>query len=173
VTLPDQELHTTAVWWQLPQAVLDAGFIDRQQALDGFMGAASALHLVATVAVMAESRDLQKSVGSGDGAWFVSADEHGHGRLRGSDGGSVEPGPDLPFAPTVYLYDAFPGGVGLSEPLFARRDELLARALELVHGCDCRGGCPACVGPVLATDESATHTAKMLALQVLKLLAQG
>ncbi len=25
VTLPDQELHTTAVWWQLPQAVLEAG----------------------------------------------------------------------------------------------------------------------------------------------------
>ena len=68
VNLPDQELHTTAVWWQLPQSVLDAAFTDRQQALDGFLGAACALHLVATVAVMAEQRDLQKSVGSGDGA---------------------------------------------------------------------------------------------------------
>jgi len=173
VNLPDQELHTTAVWWQLPQVALDAGFDDRQQALDGFMGAASALHLVATVAVMAESRDLQKSVGSGDGAWFANADLHGHGRMRGDDGQPAWPDAGLPFAPTVYLYDAFPGGVGLSAPLFARRDELLARALELVQGCDCRGGCPACVGPVLAMDENATCTPKMLALQVLNLLANG
>ena len=83
------------------------------------------------------------------------------------------PYPEAPFAPTVYLYDAFPGGVGLSAPLFARRDELLARARELVQGCDCRGGCPACVGPVLAIDEGVTRTPKMLALQVLNLLAHG
>jgi DEAD/DEAH box helicase domain-containing protein len=60
VTLPDQELHTTAVWWQLPQAVLLRAFADRQDALDGFLGAAYALHIVATVAVMADARDLQK-----------------------------------------------------------------------------------------------------------------
>src|SRR6185312_11905379 len=77
VNLPDQELHTTAVWWQLPQVVLDAAFEQRQQALDGFLGAAYALHIVATVAVMAEARDLQKAVGSGDGAWFASTDLHG------------------------------------------------------------------------------------------------
>jgi DEAD/DEAH box helicase domain-containing protein len=83
------------------------------------------------------------------------------------------PYPEAPFTPTVYLYDAFPGGVGLSAPLFARRDELLARALELVRRCDCRSGCPACVGPVLAMDEGAAHTPKMLALQVLNLLAHA
>ena len=173
VNLPDQELHTTAIWWQLPQAVLDTGFGDRQEALDGFMGAASALHLVATVAVMAESRDLQKSVGSGDDAWFASVDTRGHGRMRNGDAIATMPYPEAPFTPTVYLYDAFPGGVGLSAPLFARRDELLARALELVRRCDCRSGCPACVGPVLAMDEGAAHTPKMLALQVLNLLAHA
>jgi DEAD/DEAH box helicase domain-containing protein len=173
VNLPDQELHTTAIWWQLPQAVLDTGFGDRQEALDGFMGAASALHLVATVAVMAESRDLQKSVGSGDDAWFASADTRGHGRMRNGDAIATMPYPEAPFTPTVYLYDAFPGGLGLSAPLFARRDELLARALELVRRCDCRSGCPACVGPVLAMDEGAAHTPKMLALQVLNLLAHA
>ncbi|MEO8747058.1 MAG: DEAD/DEAH box helicase, partial [Rhodanobacter sp.] len=56
VNLPDQELHTTAVWWQLSQSTLDEEFGERQQALDGFVGAASALHLVASVAVMAERR---------------------------------------------------------------------------------------------------------------------
>ncbi|MEX7656127.1 hypothetical protein, partial [Pseudomonas aeruginosa] len=63
VNLPDQELHTTAVWWQLPQALLLRAFASKQDALDGFLGAAYALHIVATVAVMADARDLQKSVG--------------------------------------------------------------------------------------------------------------
>ena len=50
VNLPDQELHTTAVWWQLPQAALGKAFASKQDALDGFLGAAYALHVVATVA---------------------------------------------------------------------------------------------------------------------------
>jgi hypothetical protein len=39
IDLPDQEMHTTAVWWQLNPAALDAAFDSRQQALDGFLGA--------------------------------------------------------------------------------------------------------------------------------------
>lgn len=173
VNLPDQELHTTAVWWQLPQMVLEAAFEQRQQALDGFLGAAYALHIVATVAVMAEARDLQKSVGSGDGAWFVSGDGSGRGQLRGVDGQATTLAPDAPFTPTVYLYDAFPGGIGQSEPLFQRREDLLAQSITLVDRCDCRAGCPGCVGPVLAADEGGedpSATPKALARRVLALL---
>ncbi|MDE3210191.1 MAG: DEAD/DEAH box helicase [Pseudomonadota bacterium] len=183
VNLPDQELHTTAVWWQLEPAVLDAAFEDRQQALDGFLGAANALHLVATVAVMAAARDLQRSVGSGDGAWFVGTDTQGRGQLRGGDGQPVALAAGAPFLPTVYLYDAFPGGIGHSEPLFQRREDLIAQAISLIERCDCRAGCPACVGPVPAAaehaadagasgrqDTAASGTPKALALRVLALL---
>jgi DEAD/DEAH box helicase domain-containing protein len=208
VNLPDQELHTTAVWWQLPQAVLLAWFASRQDALDGFLGAGYALHVVATVAVMADARDLQKAVGNGDGAWFATADAKGRGQLRGVEGPPVEglseaagmggrarfpAGHDdgfevfddaaLPattdvievqqFVPTVYLYDNFPGGVGLSEPLWQWQGELVQRAIELVERCDCKAGCPACVGPVLAADEDgAGATPKSLARRVLGLLAE-
>jgi len=173
VTLPDQELHTTAVWWQLPQATLLKAFASKQDALDGFLGAAYALHVVATVAVMADARDLQKAVGDGDGAWFAMADAKGRGQLRGGDNG--EPvGVELQqFVPTVYLYDNFPGGVGLSEPLWQRQAELVQRARELVQRCDCVAGCPACVGPVLAAQEDSATTPKALALQVLRLLLEG
>jgi DEAD/DEAH box helicase domain-containing protein len=173
VNLPDQELHTTAVWWQLPQAVLRSAFASRQDALDGFLGAGHALHVVATVAVMADARDLQKSVGNGDGAWFASSDRNGRGQLRGVEGGEVVLGEVQQFVPTVYLYDNFPGGVGLSEPLWTRQAELLARASELVERCDCRAGCPACVGPALAADEhEGATTPKSLARQVLALLRE-
>jgi len=173
VTLPDQELHTTAVWWQLPQATLLKAFASKQDALDGFLGAAYALHVVATVAVMADARDLQKAVGDGDGAWFAMADAKGRGQLRGGDNG--EPvGVELQqFVPTVYLYDNFPGGVGLSEPLWQRQAELVQRARELVQRCDCVAGCPACVGPVLAAQEESATTPKALALHVLRLLLDG
>ena len=170
VTLPDQELHTTAVWWQVAPAALDAEFRSRQMALDGFLGAAYALHVVATVAVMADARDLQKAVGSGDGAWFAATDGHGRGQLRRADGTLMNPAQADQFIPTVYLYDAFPGGIGLSEPLFRRRQEMLQRARELVVRCDCRAGCPACVGPVLAVDEGSENTPKAAAVRVLALL---
>lgn len=173
VNLPDQELHTTAVWWQLPQATLGKAFASRQDALDGFLGAAYALHVVATVAVMADARDLQKAVGNGDGAWFAIADQSGRGQLRGADGAEGHVELQQAFVPTVYLYDNFPGGVGLSEPLWQRQAELVVRAGELVQRCDCRAGCPACVGPVLAAQESGQgDSPKTLALKVLALLAQ-
>ena len=121
------------------------------------------------VAVMADARDLQKSVGNGDGSWFAIADQSGRGQLRGSEGdpGGVELLQE--FVPTVYLYDNFPGGVGLSEPLWQRQAELVQRARELVQRCDCRAGCPACVGPVLAAQEDDETSPRALALRVLDL----
>lgn len=173
VNLPDQELHTTAVWWQLPQAALGKAFASRQDALDGFLAASHALHVVATVAVMADARDLQKAVGNGDGAWFALADQSGRGQLRGVEGAEGAASLEQAFVPTVYLYDNFPGGVGLSEPLWQRQGELVQRAGELVQRCDCKAGCPACVGPVLAAHEESNGTwPKTLALKVLALLCQ-
>lgn len=170
VNLPDQELHTTAVWWQLPQTVLDEAFRSRQHALDGFLGAAYALHVAAVVAVMAEPRDLQKAVGSGDGGWSAQVDSSGRGQVRAPDGGLATADMLERFLPTVYLYDNFPGGVGLSEPLFVRAKELLHSALETVRGCECKAGCPACVGPVLAADEQRDTTPRALTARVLELL---
>ena len=51
--------------------------------------------------------------------------------------------------PTIYLYEAVPGGIGLSERLWQRHDELIAGAADLIAACDCDGGCPACTGPRL------------------------
>ncbi|QSX78076.1 DEAD/DEAH box helicase [Agrilutibacter solisilvae] len=173
VTLPDQEMHTSALWWQLPQGELDARFASRQDALDGFLGAAYALHVVAKVAVMADAADLQKAVGSGDGAWSAHTDRNGRGQLRATDGQAMElAGIDAQerFVPTVYLYDNYPGGVGQSEPLWHRQHELIVRARELVERCDCKAGCPACVGPVLAAQEDVETTPRALALRVLSAL---
>ncbi|MBX3701508.1 MAG: DEAD/DEAH box helicase [Dokdonella sp.] len=170
VNLPDQELHTTALWWQLEQDVLEAAFERRQDALDGFLGAAYALHTVARVRAMADGHDLQKAVGSGDAAWFASRDAQGRGQWRNAQGEAVAVGSAASFSPTLFLYDNFAGGIGLSEPLFHGAAGLVRAALDLVESCDCNGGCPACIGPILASDTPQPSQAE-LAVAVLSLLA--
>ncbi len=49
--------------------------------------------------------------------------------------------------PSVFLYDQVPAGIGFSQKLFEIHDELMRRALELVSDCECKDGCPSCVGP--------------------------
>ena len=168
VNLPDQALQTTSVWWRLTPQAIDRAFRSRFEALDGFLGAAYALHTVATLLSMSEPRDLGKAVGSGDNDWSAQVSGKGRGELRGASGEALDIEALADFAPTVYLYDNYPGGIGLSRPLFERRDELVGAAIGLVSGCRCGPGCPACVGPILGTDEH--RSPKGSALRVLQLL---
>jgi DEAD/DEAH box helicase domain-containing protein len=49
--------------------------------------------------------------------------------------------------PTIFVYDAVPGGVGFAEKLYAMHGELMEAARSLVRRCECVMGCPSCVGP--------------------------
>jgi DEAD/DEAH box helicase domain-containing protein len=51
------------------------------------------------------------------------------------------------FEPNLYLYDAYPGGIGFSEPLYRVHEILLRKTQELISACPCDQGCPSCVGP--------------------------
>jgi DEAD/DEAH box helicase domain-containing protein len=72
------------------------------------------------------------------------------------------------FEPNLYLYDAYPGGIGFSEPLYRVHDLLLRRTRELIEGCPCEKGCPSCVGP---TGEKSERT-KEAALAILARLCE-
>ena len=121
---------------------------------------------------MAELRDLGRAVGDGEGGWFATVGADGRGQLRDAEGTAADLAADRPssFEPTLFLYDNYPGGIGLSAPLFDAADVLVADALGLVAGCPCTGGCPACVGPVLPGDEVRDVTPKAAAARVLDLL---
>jgi DEAD/DEAH box helicase domain-containing protein len=47
--------------------------------------------------------------------------------------------------PAIFVYDGYPGGVGISHAAFMRFEELCSDALRLVSECPCTGGCPSCV----------------------------
>ena len=46
---------------------------------------------------------------------------------------------------TIFVYDGYPGGVGLTERAYADIGPLLSTTREMVAACDCADGCPACV----------------------------
>ncbi|MDA3813377.1 MAG: DEAD/DEAH box helicase [Candidatus Cloacimonetes bacterium] len=50
--------------------------------------------------------------------------------------------------PGLVMHDSMPGGIGLSEKLYEMHYKLLWEAYTIVNGCECKSGCPACVGPV-------------------------
>ncbi len=50
--------------------------------------------------------------------------------------------------PTLIIYDNIPGGLGLSENLYQRHDQLLRQGYETITQCECEDGCPSCVGPI-------------------------
>lgn len=170
VNLPDQEMHTTALWWTLADGALNAAFTDHQTALDGFLGAAHALHHLAALMSLAEPRDLGRAVGDGAATWSAVVGSDGRGSLRSLEGTPLDAeAAGRRFQPTLYLYDNYPGGIGLAAPLFESRATLVGRARALVADCPCQKGCPACVGPVLG--ERGRVSAKQAALTVLDLLA--
>jgi DEAD/DEAH box helicase domain-containing protein len=55
--------------------------------------------------------------------------------------------PKVLFEPNLYLFDAYPGGIGFSEPLYRAHELLIAKTRELISECRCESGCPSCVGP--------------------------
>ena len=70
----------------------------------------------------------------------------------------------------MFVYDAYPGGIGLSEPLYRLHDRLLAESRKLISACACADGCPSCVGPA----GEVGHKGKQVALAILDaVLAQS
>jgi len=171
IELPDQEMHTTAVWWQLHPEALDRAFSSRQESLDGFLGAGYALHIVAAMRMLSEPQDIGRAVGDGNAEWFATVGANGRGQLLNRDGEAVDPVQLQRFTPTLFLYDNYPGGIGISAPLFDNQTAIVADAQQLVTACDCAHGCPACIGPILASDEVRGYSPKQVALTVLGLLS--
>jgi DEAD/DEAH box helicase domain-containing protein len=136
VNLPEMQMHTSALWLTVPEAVVMAQPWSRPEVIDGLRGLGHALHTVASVSLMVDPRDIGHTLG--DRKDPETAPNKGVGGAPG-------------FDPTLFVYDRMPGGVGLAPRLFEQREELLLRTLRLVQGCSCQAGCPSCVGPVTGT----------------------
>jgi DEAD/DEAH box helicase domain-containing protein len=119
ISIPEQEMHTAACWLVPPAQIVNR--YDRDTLDGALIGLARVARTCAAMLLMCDPRDL-----------------------------GVLAQVQAPFTgrPTLYLYDAVPGGVGLTERLFTLIDQLVLACRGLVDGCRCADGCPACVGPV-------------------------
>jgi DEAD/DEAH box helicase domain-containing protein len=135
IDLPQVDLHTTSYWLRVPAGL--AATYPRLELQAGLQGLAHVLRHTASVFLMCDPRDLGVAV-----------------QVRSPQTGG----------PTVFVYDVFPGGVGLSPRLYDFHDRLLAASAELIAGCDCASGCPSCIGAMVERDVDSKRAALNLAL---------
>jgi DEAD/DEAH box helicase domain-containing protein len=123
LSMPEQEMHTTAFWLHFPTPFLEAlDDLSTTEKQNGLTGLGHALRSVAALRLMCDPRDLGVALGSSS--------------------------PSGEFEPNLYLYDTYPGGIGQSAPLYEMTEALLRDTAELLARCPCGDGCPSCVGPV-------------------------
>jgi DEAD/DEAH box helicase domain-containing protein len=152
--LPENEMHTTSYWITLERPLLESLPFSVSERQSGMFGLLHALESVATLLLMCDRRDLGTAIGERPPA----PGEEGTDRnvcptevigdftpTRFEDTSSANAKEF--FEPNLYLFDAYPGGIGFSEPLFRTHNLLLQKARELIAACPCDNGCPSCVGP--------------------------
>ncbi|HEY3366284.1 MAG TPA: DEAD/DEAH box helicase [Symbiobacteriaceae bacterium] len=137
IHLPEYEMHTCAYWVSLPDE-LTQGF-SQDELNSALVGLGNLLKGLAPMYLMCDPSDIHEVV-----------------QVRS------------PFneQPTVYLYDAYPAGIGLGEKCYDLHPMLLSTALDRVQACPCENGCPSCVGP--AADTGNIQGAKSGVLRILR-----
>jgi len=158
VTLPENDMHTTSYWFTIPWDLLDTLPYRREELVDGLLGLAYCLHHIAAMLLMADIRDIDRCIGDKSGEWYV---RYGRDRrvITANPAASTQNIMANAFDPTLFLFDAYPGGIGFSELLFEQHDKLLAAARDHIRNCPCDHGCPMCVGPTLEVGPGAKQTA--------------
>jgi len=160
--LPENEMHTTSYWITLERPLLESLPYSVSERQSGMFGLLHALASVATLLLMCDGRDLGTAIGERPPApdsdsQLVGAKHAASPQVRGADeaeeftpsrfGDVSGSNPREFFEPNLYIYDAYPGGIGFSEPLFRAHDLLIHKTRELIAACACDEGCPSCVGP--------------------------
>jgi DEAD/DEAH box helicase domain-containing protein len=118
LALPPNHLETKAVWWTIPPSVIARAAVSARDL-------AGAIHAAEHAAI-----GLLPLVATCD-RWDV--------------GGVSTPMHDDTGMTTIFIYDAYPGGAGISERGFRTSERWLRATLEAIRQCPCTHGCPSCV----------------------------
>jgi DEAD/DEAH box helicase domain-containing protein len=117
VDLPVQSFVTQGLWYELPLEFLGDPF--PLDVLQGSIHAAEHSQIaVLPLLAMCDRWDI---------GGLSTASHHQTGR------------------PTIFIYDGYPGGVGITRVGFDVFEGLVGDAHRLIDECPCRAGCPSCV----------------------------
>jgi DEAD/DEAH box helicase domain-containing protein len=157
--LPENEMHTTSYWMTLERPLLESLPYTISERQSGMFGLLHALESVATLLLMCDGRDLGTAIGERPPTPGMEGEEFTPMHMEDAVGTTAKEF----FEPNLYLFDAYPGGIGFSEPLFRAHELLIQKTRELIQACPCEAGCPSCVGPA----GDLTPRAKEAALAIL------
>ena len=115
--LEPQTIPTQALWVQAPAELLENLRLGGYNPFEGLVGLRNMMLVALPFLAMADRHDISGVVNTSQ-----------------------------PGAPTMFVYDRYPGGVGYARAGYQRLDELLAMCQAIVRECDCVAGCPSCVG---------------------------
>lgn len=116
IHLPEEELHTSATWIEFKEADPEIGTKTMEQLL---LGIANVMQHIVPVMVMCDRGDI-----------------HVASQIKAAQSG----------LPTIFIYDHYPGGIGLADEVYTRFDDVKAAAKQLIQKCPCKDGCPSCIG---------------------------
>jgi DEAD/DEAH box helicase domain-containing protein len=116
--LPRQHLVTQALWFTIPGPVLEAAGLPPVRVPGSAHAAEHAAIGLLPLFAMCDRWDI----GGVSTAWH----------------------PDTGVA-TVFLYDGYPGGAGITERGYRTDDAHLRATLAAIRACRCESGCPSCV----------------------------
>ncbi len=139
VHLPEMEMQTTALWWEFDDRLFVDPYFQESIIGEGLKGISYTLNNLIPLYIMCDVNDI-----------------------------SVVPMVRAPFShkPTIYVYDKFQGGMGLSKKLYEMDAAVLKGVWQHIKSCPCAHGCPSCTGPTLEN----TLFGKESALKILELL---
>ncbi|HZE20485.1 MAG TPA: Zn-binding domain-containing protein, partial [Desulfobaccales bacterium] len=116
--LPPQIFETVGMWLEIPEPVKNSIYAAGRH----FMGGIHALeHVLISMFPL-----------------FALADRY-------DIGGISHPAHPQVGRAAIFIYDGYPGGVGLSARAYEILEELVQRALSLTAACPCEDGCPSCI----------------------------
>jgi DEAD/DEAH box helicase domain-containing protein len=135
IHLPEEQMHTTAYWMNLPETVTvgENGMTgERPETLSGLV---NLVRTIAPLYLMCDRGDI-----------IVQGHERDPHFRR----------------PTLFVADNVPGGVGLAEALYDMGPRLFSACLEALSNCKCAWGCPACIGATVTETGEKQAVANLL-----------
>ncbi|TET19225.1 MAG: DEAD/DEAH box helicase [Candidatus Aminicenantes bacterium] len=163
LSLPQNEMHTTAYWLTIPSQIFHSLSFASEEKINGLFGLTYCLHHVSPLFMMCDLRDVGVSVGDNSTGKSVPPRDI---RQKTSHKEDKDIFSDIDFEPNIFIFDNFPGGIGLSPSLFDLEKELLKQCLKTIAACPCKEGCPSCLGPVKESGKQA----KEVALEILRII---
>ncbi|MHB1001878.1 MAG: DEAD/DEAH box helicase [Armatimonadota bacterium] len=120
VDLPVSVLETMAIWIVPPESLMSKVMKAGLDAHSGLRAIGYATRMLLPLFMTCDTLDFSHSIGSVNSPWN-----------------------------SIFIYERYPHGLGFTEKAYERIHEILPAVLANIKNCECKNGCPCCVGKPL------------------------